>query len=82
MAKPYEQKAQTEHPSAHLTTWEVRCPNEGEGDAPLGTVYDNEGEAERAAEEHNAQFTPPHYSSVREYFPDPYDPDIPDFRSE
>lgn len=61
------------------TTWEVRCPNEGLGDAPLGTVYDNSEEAERAAEEHNAQFSPPHYAQVQVYSPDPYDPRPPDF---
>ncbi|QKW04999.1 hypothetical protein HUT18_00155 [Streptomyces sp. NA04227] len=77
MAKPHEQKAQAESRSgAHGTTWEVRCPQEG--DAPLGTVYDRAEDAERAAEGHNAQFTPPHYASVQEYFPDPYDPERPE----
>ncbi|MFE2562020.1 DUF6422 family protein [Streptomyces sp. NPDC059352] len=58
-------------------TWEVRCPDED--DAPLGTVYDNSREAERDAEAHNAQFTPRHNAQVRRYFPDPWDPDPPDF---
>lgn len=70
-------KSETERRRAHRTTWEAYCPDEGE--APLGTVYDNSRDAERAAEQHNAQFTPPHNASVREYFPDPYDPDRPDY---
>src|SRR5688572_713404 len=59
------------------TTWEVRCPDEG--DAPLGTIYEYSEEAELAAQEHNAQFNPRHHAQVREYFPNDWDPDPPDF---
>lgn len=77
MAKSYEREEPTERPRNSGTIWAVYCPNEP--NAPLVGTYPYKGEAERAAEEHNAEFTPPHNAAAEKYIPDPIDPDPPDF---
>lgn len=71
MAKSYEREEPAELP----VTWAVYCPDEPKYTF-LGT-WPYKGEAERAAEEHNAEFTPPHNAAAEEYVPDPGDPDPP-----
>jgi hypothetical protein len=51
----------------HGPIWAVFCPDEP--NAPLIAVSPFKDEADRAAEEHNAEFTPPHNAEAEKYDP-------------
>jgi hypothetical protein len=69
MTRPGSQPAQTAPVSAQK--WDVWCPQEG---FAIIEEFQHKRDADEAAKEHNAQFSPPHKAHARVHHHDHDDP--------